>query len=65
MPGSLFNEGKCYQCGRPFIMSDPKQWKLKLKINYKTVTFCSWSCLEKARKAKEETSGREKNKGNY
>lgn len=65
MPGSLFNEGKCYQCGRPFIMSDPKQWKLKLKINYKTVAFCSWRCLEKARKAKEETGEGKKHSYQY
>lgn len=65
MSGSLFNECKCFQCGKSFVMSAPKQWKLKLKINYKTVAFCSWSCLEKARKAKEETNGGEKSKDNY
>lgn len=65
MSGSLFNERKCFQCGKSFVMSAPRQWKLKLNINNRLVVFCSWSCMEKARKAKEESSGREKSKDNY
>ena len=40
MPISLFNEKICSCCGKA--------------INNKPAVFCSWSCMEKARKKKEE-----------
>lgn len=64
MPVSLFNEKICSCCGKTFTVSDPTQWKLKMKINNKPAVFCSWSCMEKARKKKEETDGRKKTQDN-
>lgn len=64
MPVSLFNEKICSCCGKTFTVSDPTQWKLKMKINNKLAVFCSWGCMEKARKKKEETDGRKKAQDN-
>ena len=63
MAASLFNEGKCFCCGKTFTMSDPTQWKLKMRINNKPAVFCSWSCMEKTRKER-EANGKEKGKDN-
>lgn len=51
---SLFNESVCPQCGKTFTMSAPTQWKYKIYLNNKQLVLCSWSCLQKIRKKKEE-----------
>ena len=60
MPISLFNEKICSCCGKAFTVSDPTQWKLKMKINNKPAVFCSWGCMRKAEKAKEEQKKRKR-----
>ena len=34
--------------------SEPQQWKYKIYLNNKQMVFCSWSCMEKARKKEEK-----------
>ena len=60
---SLFNESVCPQCGKTFVMSAPTQWKYKIYLNNKQLVLCSWSCLQKIRKAKEGTNGKHKDQG--
>lgn len=44
----------CPECGKKFFCPDASTWAYKLRMGEKSVRrYCSWSCLQKARKEKE------------
>lgn len=58
--GSLFTESKCYNCKRTFINSDSDQWIYRAFINNGHRIFCSWGCLQEARRKQEERKKKKK-----
>lgn len=53
----------CPQCGVLFFPPDARTWVYSRRVGDKTIKrYCSWSCLQKARKEKEPKLKRPKYK---
>lgn len=65
MPMSLFHEGVCYRCGSSFIMNDPDQWVYRSYVDKKSRLFCSWACMQAARKEEEERRKNDSKRGKH
>ena len=41
----LFNEKKCSECGRVFIVADSGAYRYKKNVGNRLRYFCGWSCM--------------------
>jgi len=42
----LFNERKCWRCGKPFIVHSYNEWAFRREVKHYDRLFCSWSCMK-------------------